>query len=280
MKLSLALLFAFTLPLVSCAQEQSSGNSTQSAGAVGSNGAASAPSSAQPPIDGDDPRVALAAKIPGAQPQDLRATPVPGVYELSHGSEVSYVTADAQYIFAGDLYRITDGGTFPNLSEQRRREMRKAQVDAVPESEMIIFGPKNAAHTITVFTDVDCTWCQRLHSQIAEYNDLGIRVRYLSYPRTGPDTESWYKAEAVWCAKDRRKALTDAKLGAEMPKAKNCATPLVAKEYELGQQIGIDGTPGVVLDDGELIPGYVPPPQLLAHLKDPERRMDPAQSNN
>jgi thiol:disulfide interchange protein DsbC len=223
--------------------------------------------------------VALATKIPGVKPQDLHATPVPGIYELVHGADVSYVTADAQYIFAGDLYRITEDGKFPNLSEHRRRDVRKALIDAVPESEMIVYGPANAAHTITVFTDVDCPWCQRLHSQVADYNKLGIRVRYLAYPRTGPDTESWYKADAVWCSPDPRKALTEAKKGAKMTKV-NCPASPVGKEYGLGEQIGIEGTPGLVLDDGELIPGDVPPAQLLAHLKDPQRQMDPAQSNN
>jgi thiol:disulfide interchange protein DsbC len=284
MKNRAALLFALLLPLVACAQGKSevaatTGSATASASVPATSSADEAAPKADAAIAKDDPRIALAAKIPGAKPQDLRTTPVPGVYELVHGSDVSYVTADAKYIFAGDLYRITDDGQFPNLSEHRRRDLRKMLIDAVPESQMIIFGPAEAAHTITVFTDVDCAWCQRLHSQIADYNKLGIRVRYLSYPRSGPDTESWFKADAVWCSADPRKALTEAKRGAKLSKV-NCPASPVASEYALGERIGIEGTPGLVLDDGELIPGYVPPPQLLAHLKDPQRRMDPARSNN
>lgn len=284
MKLRHALLLALVLPLAACAQDQAPGTGPAATAPADAGLAAqqvapaSAPAVPDEPIASDDPRVALAAKIPGARPQDLHATPVPGIYELAHGSDVSYVTADAQYIFAGDLYRITEDGKFPNLSEGRRRQMRKAMIDAVPESEMVIFGPADAPHTITVFTDVDCSWCQRLHSQIEQYNKLGIRVRYLSYPRSGPDTESWFKADSVWCSPDKRKALTEAKQGASLKKV-NCPASPVARHYSLGEEVGIEGTPGLVLDDGELIPGYVSPPQLLAHLQDPERRMEPARSN-
>jgi thiol:disulfide interchange protein DsbC len=278
MKIRSALILTLLLPLVACAQNTppaaKAGPATPEPAAT----AAPAPAAASQPMAKDDPRLALAAQIPGARPEDLRATPVPGVYELVHGGDVSYVTADAKFIFAGDLYRITADGKFPNLSELRRRELRLAMVAAVPESEMIVFGPADAAHTITVFTDVDCAWCQKLHSQIAEYNKLGIRVRYLSYPRSGPDTESWFKADAVWCAADKRKALTEAKQGGALKKV-NCPASPVARHFQLGEQIGIEGTPGLVLDDGELIPGYLSPSQLLLHLKDPERRIDPARSN-
>jgi thiol:disulfide interchange protein DsbC len=280
MKIRPALILALLLPLVACAQSTPPVIKAAEAAAPAAVPAPAAASSAaaSQPIARDDPRVALAAKIPGAHAADLRATPVPGVYELVHGSDVSYVTADAKFIFAGDLYRITGDGKFPNLSELRRRELRLAMVGTVPESEMIIFGPPDAAHTITVFTDVDCAWCQKLHSQIKDYNKLGIRVRYLSYPRSGPNTESWFKADAVWCSADKRTALTEAKLGAALKKV-NCPASPVARHFQLGEQIGIEGTPGLVLDDGELIPGYLSPPQLLLHLKDPERRIDPARSN-
>jgi thiol:disulfide interchange protein DsbC len=213
-----------------------------------------------------DPRIALAAKIPGTRPEDLRATPVKGVYELAHGADISYVTEDAQYVFAGDLYKVSSTGDFPNLSEGRRREMRLKLLAALPESQMLVYGPAGAKHTISVFTDIDCPWCQKLHSQMADYNRLGIRVRYLFYPRTGPDTESWHKADSVWCAADRKEAFTRAKRG-EAVENKACPSSPVAREYQLGRQIGVSGTPGVVLENGELIPGYLSPPQMLAHIK-------------
>jgi len=260
MKVRFVLLCATLLPLMACGDSAGAAAETASAPA-----AKPAPAPATQ-LAADDPRALLAAKIPGAKPEDLRATPVPGVFELVHGADISYITSDAKYVFAGDLYQITTRGDFPNLSESRRQQLRLAQLAAIPESEMLIFGPADAKHTITVFTDVDCPWCRKLHSQIADYNKLGIRVRYLFFPRTGPDTESWYKAEAVWCAKDRNKALTLAKEDKPI-EMKRCPDAPVKRDYELGHQLGVTGTPGIVLENGELVPGYLGPQDLLAHIK-------------
>ena len=132
---------------------------------------------------------------------------------------------------------------------------------------MLVFGPKDPKYTVTVFTDVDCGYCRKLHSQIAEYNRLGIRVRYLFWPRSGPDTESWTKAEQVWCSANRGEALTRAKRGETLNAPTNCSGLPVAREYELGKEIGIRGTPAIVLGSGEMLPGYLPPAQLLQQLR-------------
>jgi thiol:disulfide interchange protein DsbC len=121
-----------------------------------------------------------------------------------------------------------------------------------------------------VFTDVDCGYCRKLHSQIAEYNRLGIRVRYAFYPRTGPGTESWHKAEAVWCSVDRQAALTLAKAGKEVPAKPTCGTTPVAHTYELGQELGMRGTPGIFTEHGDYIAGYFAPDRLLQKLKELE----------
>lgn len=211
---------------------------------------------------GADPRVELARKIPGAKPEELRPSPIPGVYELMRGTDVAYVSSDGKYAIAGDLYDLTSND---NLSEERRRSARLKLLSRVPESQMIIFGPRDAKHTITVFTDIDCSYCRRLHSQIAEYGRLGIRVRYLFFPRSGPDTESWAKAVEVWCSSNRNEALTRAKRGEEL-KVKPCASTPVASHYELGKEFDVRGTPAIILEDGELVPGYVPPALLAEHL--------------
>ncbi len=212
-----------------------------------------------------DPRVELAAKIPGAKPEDIRPTPVPGIFELVHGAGVSYVSADGKYLFAGDLYRVADNGEFPNLTEERRKDLRVKLLAAVPESEMILFSPKVPKYTISVFTDVDCPWCKRLHGQMAEYNKLGIRVRYLAWPRTSPKTPSWIKSQSVWCTKDRGEAF-DKAVGGGAVAAASCADP-VQRHHDLGRKLGVQGTPGIVLPDGELVPGYLPPDELLQHLQ-------------
>ena len=118
--------------------------------------------------------------------------------------------------------------TRENLTEERRTQARVALISAVPESQMLIFSPKNPTYTITVFTDVDCQYCRKLHSEMAELNKLGIRVRYMFYPRTGPNTESWRKAEVVCCSADRNDALTRAKAGAVLDMNKTCGPTPVA----------------------------------------------------
>ncbi len=265
------LLMTALLPLAACVQSAEPPAASKAAATAKPTAAAKVDPAKAAPIAAsslEEMRQLLATKIPGAKPEDLRTTPIPGIFELTHGTDVTYVSADAKFIFAGDLYQVANQGQFPNLTETRRRELRLARVNQVPESEMVVFGPANAPHTLTVFTDVDCSWCRRLHGQIEEYNKLGVRVRYLAFPRSGPDTPSWARADAVWCAKDRNKLLGDAKQGEEVSTgAKACAQSPVAKHFELGRELGVTGTPGLVLETGELIPGYLTPQQLVSHLQ-------------
>jgi len=211
---------------------------------------------------------AVATHVPGAKPGDLRATPIAGLYEFRQGADLVYVTADGRYGISGDIYRVADK---ENITETRRRELRLVLINAVPESSMVVFAPATTPkYTVTVFTDVDCTYCRALHQQIAEYNRLGVKVRYLFYPRTGPNTESWTKAEQVWCSADRHAALTRAKAGQPLTAKANCPNP-VAQGYELGREIGLSGTPGIVTESGQLLPGYAPPDILLQELQQDAR---------
>lgn len=223
----------------------------------------SAPAQSPAPASADARAAAVASRIPGATPDDVHPTPIPGVYEIVRGTDVAYVSADGNYAIAGDLYDLRSN---VDLTAEQRRETRRKLLAAVPESQMVIFGSKRLPHTITVFADVDCPYCRKLHSEIAEYNRLGIRVRYLFYPRTGPNTASWVKAEQVWCAVDRREALTRADLGQALHD-KVCASTPVARDYELGQEFGIDGTPSIVLSNGDLVSGYVSPTDLAQTLR-------------
>jgi thiol:disulfide interchange protein DsbC len=213
-----------------------------------------------------DPRVALLKRLPtGAKVEDLRPSPIPGVYEFVQGADVNYLTADGKYFLDGNLY---DMDSHANLTEDLRTKARLVMINAVPESQMLIFGPKNPQYTITVFTDVDCAYCRKLHSDMAELNKMGVRVRYMFYPRTGPNTESWKKAEVVWCSADRNEALTCAKAGATLDLTKTCPATPVAREYALGQSIGVHGTPAIVTENGDYISGYMPPHELIQEIKD------------
>ncbi|HLS81126.1 MAG TPA: DsbC family protein [Steroidobacter sp.] len=224
---------------------------------------AGAASAADPSPETDDPRARIAAKFPGTRAQDVRPSPVKGVWEVPMGADTAYVSADGRYIFAGDLYEID---TRTNLTEANRATDRTRRLAKLDEREMIVFGPASAKHTITVFTDVDCGYCRKLHSQIDEINKLGVRVRYLAYPRSGPGSADWRKMEAVWCASDRKNAITQAKLGRAV-EAKACAAP-VARQYELGEDFGVRGTPAIFTSKGEYIGGYLSPQQLMRRLEE------------
>jgi thiol:disulfide interchange protein DsbC len=220
-----------------------------------------------------DPTQAIAEKLPGIDPSSIKATPIAGIFEISAGANIAYVTRDARYLLRGDLI---DLDTDANLTEQRRSEARVDQLAALGEDNMIIFGPaaKDAKYEITVFTDLDCGYCRKLHSEIAQLNSLGIRVRYLFFPRSGPNSVSWQKAEQVWCAPDRKSAFTAAKAGQPVRSGECGPTPVTA-EWEMGQAFGVTGTPAIVTEQGTLIAGYLPPRELVARL-DSEKRLNTA----
>lgn len=199
----------------------------------------------------------LGGLLKSLEREDIAPTPIPGLYEVMLGARVFYVSADGRYLIQG---KMTDLETGKNLTEAKVSGARKKAVDAVGEENMVIFGPDSARHTITVFTDIDCGYCRKLHSQMDDYNKQGIRVRYLFYPRAGMDSESARKAMAVWCSDDRHKALGEAKRGKSL-KYRECDNP-VKEHYMLGQAVGVTGTPALVLENGELIPGYIPPNRL------------------
>jgi thiol:disulfide interchange protein DsbC len=223
--------------------------------------AASQPAAA--PAPAPDPRAAIVAKFPEVRPEQIVPSPVQGLYEVRIGSKVAYVSADGRYLLQGE---IIDLDTDLNLTESRREGMRRDVLAGVSEAGMIVFAPaKKPTSTITVFTDVDCGYCRKLHQQIAAYNAKGIKVRYMYFPRSGPGTESWTTAEQVACAKDPRVALTRAKLG-ETLKDKPCQPNPVAKHYEIGRDFGLQGTPAIILESGELIGGYLDPVELSKYM--------------
>jgi len=226
---------------------------------------AGAPAQSAVATDAADPRVEIARRL-GAKPENFRPSQIPGIYEFAQGTDIGYVTSDGRYFFGGDLY---DTESRRNLTDDRRGEARAKLLEAAPESEMIVFEPSAAKtkYTITVFTDIDCGYCRKLHSQIREYNNLGVRVRYMFYPRNGPGTPGWKSAEAVWCSKNRNEALTRAKKGENIDSPKCGATP-VARQYKLGEELGIRGTPGIFTEKGGYLAGYVPPAKLVEALKE------------
>jgi thiol:disulfide interchange protein DsbC len=209
----------------------------------------------------------LASRLNGIAVEDITDAPIPGIYQVAVGANVAYVTKDGRYIIRGDIF---DADTSANVSEETRARARATLLGSVDPKSMIVFKPASGPvkHTVTIFTDVDCGYCRQFHREIDKVTALGIEVHYLFYPRTGPNTESWTKADQVWCAADHNSALTRAKLGGELPGGSPCATP-VADHYDLGQRIGVRGTPAIFSEAGELLGGYLPPATLAKVLDDP-----------
>src|SRR5262245_59597388 len=182
-------------------------------------------------------RLGLAKLLPGSEPDSIKPSAIPDLYEVVLGPHVVYVSADGRYLIQGDMLDIDNR---ENLTEHKRAASRLAAIEKMGESTMIVFAPEQVKHTVTVFTDVDCPYCVKLHSEVPDLNRLGIKVRYLAFPRAGLRSESYQKMVSVWCASDARQAITDAKFGKPV-KSATCDNP-VAAHYSLGQLIGVSGT--------------------------------------
>ncbi len=213
--------------------------------------------------DTDAMRKKIAEKIPGVAPADIREAAIAGYYEIKKGSAYGYVTRDGKYLFEGDLVNLDTG---EQVTENQRRGERLEVLKQFGPDDVIEFAPKKKAdYTVTVFTDIDCGYCRKLHSEMADYNRQGIAIRYLFYPRSGPRTDSFFKAEAVMCSADHRAALTAAKQGAALDTGKRCRNP-VQRQYEAGEALGVNATPMLILPNGDLVRGYVPATALAVKL--------------
>jgi len=200
-------------------------------------------------------------------PEDVSSSPVDGWYTIHTGSIVAYISADGRYLLQGDLVDLDNQ---VNHSENVRNDSRRELMASVTDEQTILFTPEEIKYSVSVFTDVDCTYCRRLHNQIDQYLEHGIQVRYLMYPRNGPASRAWSTAEDVWCATDRQNALTMAKLDRDFPTNK-CDASAIQEHYIIGRDVGLSGTPAIVLEDGTLIGGYLAPDQLIATLEQNSR---------
>jgi thiol:disulfide interchange protein DsbC len=209
----------------------------------------------------------IAERLNNVSAEDISDSPLPGVYQVQVGSRVAYISEDGRYLMQGDLYDLE---TSRNLTEASRASSRIDLLANVPADQMMVFAAADGEpkHTITIFTDIDCGYCRQFHREIEQVNNLGIEVHYLFYPRTGPNTDSWAKAEKVWCSGSdlRNAALTRAKLGGEVPEA-SCEVNPVSSHWDLGHEIGVTGTPSVIAGNGEVIGGYMAPDTLLERLE-------------
>lgn len=206
-------------------------------------------------------REALERLQPGLPIIAIAESPLAGLYQVElQGGRQLYASADGQYLVQGYLFQVRDGQAV-NLTEQAESKAVSQLIEAIPAQQMVVFPAKDDAKAhITVFTDTECGYCQKLHAEVPELNRRGIEVRYVAFPRQGLASPAYKELVSVWCAKDSRVAMNQAKSRQKVAEAE-CDNP-VRQQYELGQMIGVQGTPAVVLQNGQIIPGYQPAPQL------------------
>ena len=198
---------------------------------------------------------------PNAESIAVSETPIEGVLQVQVQGDIIYTSRDGRYLIQG---RMIDLDTRSDLTEQAKAVQRKELMAGIDASKQIAFEPEEADYDLIVFTDIDCGYCRKLHAQIEEYNEQGIGIHYMAFPRAGIGSDSYSKFVSAWCAEDQQSALTLAKLGNE-PEPKQCENP-VAEQYNLGVALGVTGTPALLMSDGQLIPGYVPPEKLRERL--------------
>ena len=212
--------------------------------------------------DEDTVRAAIKKLVPTAKVDKVEPSPIAGYSQAIIGNQLVYVSNDGRYVLQGALY---DADAKIDLTAARMSREHVAKLDAYPVEKRFVFKPKGAVkHRITVFTDIDCGYCRKMHEHVAEYNERGIEVDYLFFPRSGPGTHSFDKAISVWCAKERNVAFTNAKAGQD-PAPLKCDNPIL-EQYQLGMTVGVDGTPSVYAPDGSKIGGYLTPDQMQATL--------------
>ncbi|MDD1606749.1 MAG: DsbC family protein [Methylococcaceae bacterium] len=204
----------------------------------------------------------IAKSMPTMKIDAIKPSEVKGLYEVLVGTNVFYVSDDGKYLIEGHLIDIA---ARKDLTEGKLSESHVKAINKLGTDKMIIFKPKTSKYTVTIFTDIDCGYCRKLHSEIDSYMAEGITIQYIFFPRTGKDTESYKKAVSVWCADDRKAALTAAKKG-EAVKAKTCANP-VNEHMKLAGEFEVNGTPTIVSEKGTVYPGYLPAKQLVEMLK-------------
>ena len=223
-------------------------------------------------VAAEDASDVLSASLTGfaGQPisiESISPSPAPGISEVQiTNGPLIYATEDGAYFFLnGDLHEATAFGA-TNLTEARRASDRKAQLATISLEDMVVFKPQGETRDyISVFTDVTCFYCQKLHREVDQLNSRGIEVRYLAFPRGGIPSDGATKLATAWCADDRQTTLTELKAGVEMP-LNECADNPVAAQYQLGLQMGVSGTPAIITSTGQMIPGYRSAADLAAVL--------------
>ena len=207
-------------------------------------------------------RQAMTKSMPSVKIDSVKPAVVKGLFEVVVGANIYYVSEDGKYLFQG---RLVDVAARKDLTEEKLNGTRKLAIEKIGQANMIVFKPKISKYTVTIFTDIDCGYCRKLHSEIDQYLAQGITIQYLFFPRAGKGSDSYNKAVSVWCAEDRNAALTAAKKDQKLPE-KTCNNP-VDEHMQLAAEFDVKGTPMIISENGNVYPGYLPAKQLVEALE-------------
>ncbi|MDN3453771.1 MULTISPECIES: DsbC family protein [unclassified Psychrobacter] len=192
-------------------------------------------------------------KIVSAVPTDMD-----GIYWVTAEGLPSFFTDKAgKHIIQGQIIAVGDDAPV-DISAALVATTAQEALKAVDKKEMVIYPATGETKAVVyAFTDADCGYCRKLHSEMDDINARGIEVRYLAWPRS---QESVPKMEAIWCSQDRKAAMDQGKSGANV-QAPNCASPVQA-HMALGSRLGVRGTPAIFTETGQQVGGYLPAAQL------------------
>ena len=207
-------------------------------------------------------RQAMSTSMPSVKVDSVKPAVVKGLFEVVVGANIYYVSEDGKYLLQG---RLVDVAARKDLTEEKLNVTRKLAIEKMGQANMIVFKPKITKYTVTIFTDIDCGYCRKLHSEIDQYLAQGITIQYLFFPRAGKGSDSYIKAVSVWCAEDRNAALTAAKKDQKLPE-KTCDNP-IDKHMQLAAEFDVKGTPMIISENGNVYPGYLPAKQLVEALE-------------
>ncbi len=225
-------------------------------------------------------KLLLEKKLPGMQIDDIEASPMAGFYQAFFGGELIYVSSDAEFIFTGNMLQLAKDSPINHTQlamtqqDAKKAPMRANTLAQIDEEDMVVFRAEDEKFVITVFTDVDCAYCRKLHKEVPLLNDNGITVRYMAYPRAGIGSDAYNKLVSIWCADDKLAAMDDAKLRRQFGNfdKNSCENP-IAKQFDMTRVFNLSGTPSLILDDGELIGGYLPAEELFKHLSNKQSKI-------
>lgn len=208
----------------------------------------------------------------GLEVVSVKPSAMNGLLEVITDQGLFYASSDGKFLIHGKMYGL--GQNITNLTEESLAQVRIEGMSKF-KNDMIVFPAENEKHVVTVFTDITCGYCRKMHDQMDDYNAKGITIRYLAYPRagikdrTGQYSQGFKDLRSIWCHEDPKSALTKAKSGSNVA-SRICKKP-IEEEFDFGRQVGVSGTPAIMLSDGMMVPGYQDPSKLLMILESSQR---------